>query len=117
LNGAYAVTFTGTAGSPVWGPFKGPVATMARIVFDGAGNFQATATIATSNPPANVTPPPNNGTYTVNRDCTGTFTVIFAPAPNGHYNIIVSPNGRQITMIATDLGDVIVGTASRLDHN
>jgi hypothetical protein len=36
LNGAYVGTTTGTAGSPAWAPFKGPVATMGRYVFDGS---------------------------------------------------------------------------------
>jgi hypothetical protein len=118
LNGAYMVTITGTAGSPVWAPFTGPVATMGRYVFDGSGNLQTTATIATANPPLNVTPPfVIYGTYTVNRDCTGSLTLDFSPAPNGHYNMIVSADGRKITMIATDLGDVLVATATRLDHN
>ena len=118
LNGAFMVTITGTAGSPVWAPFTGPVATMGRYVFDGSGNLQATATIATSNPPANVTPPfVIYGSYTVNRDCTGSLTLNFSPAPNAHYNVIVSPDGAKITMIATDVGDVLVATGTRLDHD
>ena len=118
LNGAYMVTITGTAGSPVWGVIKGPVATLGRYVFDGSGNIQTTATIATANPPVNVTPPfVINGTYTVNRDCTGSLTLNFSPAPNGHYNMIATPDGRTIMMIATDLGDVLVATATRLDHD
>ena len=118
LNGAYMVTITGTAGSPVWAPFTGPVAVMGRYVFDGSGNIQTTATIATANPPLNVTPPfVIYGTYTVNRDCTGSLTLNFSPAPNGHYNLIASPDGRTIMMIATDLGDVLVATATRLDHD
>src|SRR5947207_13677649 len=109
LNGAYVFTITGTAGSPVWAPFTGPVATMGIYVFDGSGNLKSPiATIATANPPLNVTPPlVINGTYTVNRDCTGTLTLFFAPAPDGHYNLVASPDGRQITMIATDKGDVL----------
>ncbi|HUI78074.1 MAG TPA: hypothetical protein VLY24_09160 [Bryobacteraceae bacterium] len=119
LNGAYVFTLTGTAGSPVWGAITGPVATMGIYVFDGSGHFQspaATVTIATANPPLNVTPPvAGTGTYTVNRDCTGSLTLNFAPAPDGHYNLVVSPDGRQITMIATDKGDVIISTATRLE--
>ncbi len=119
LNGAYVFTVTGTAGSPVWAPFTGPVATMGKIVFDGFGSLQVPkATIVTANPPANVTPPfVIGGSYTINRDCTGFLTLNFAPAPNGHYNLVISPDGREITMIATDKGDVITGTATRLDHN
>jgi len=118
LNGAYVFTLTGTAGSPVWGTITGPVATMGIYVFDGAGNLQGPiATIATANPPVNVTPPNVvPGTYTVNRDCTGNLTLNFSPAPNAHYNLVVSPDGRQITMISTDKGDVLLSTATRLDH-
>ena len=118
LNGAYMVTITGTAGSPVWAPFTGPVATLGRFVFDGSGNLQTTATIAAANPPLNVTPPfVIYGTYTVNKDCTGSLILNFSPAPNGHYNMITSADGRIITMIATDVGDVLVATATRLDHD
>ncbi len=118
LNGAYAVTTTGTAGSPVWAPFIGPVADLGRYVFDGLGHFQVTTvTIAAANPPANVTPPVVvNGTYTVNRDCTGSLTLNFSPNPDGHYNLVASPDGRQITMISTDTGDVLVATATRLER-
>jgi len=118
LNGAYVVTTTGTAGSPVWAPFTGPVATMGSYVFDGTGTLQVrSVTIAAANPPANVTPPVAiTGTYTVNRDCTGSMTLDFSPSPNGHYNLIVSPDGHQITMISTDIGDVLIVTATRLDR-
>lgn len=118
LNGAYVFTLTGTAGSPVWAPFTGPVATMGIYVFDGSGNLQSPiATIAAANPPLNVTPPfAVKGTYTVNRDCTGSLTLNFSPAPDGHYNLVASPDGRQITMIATDKGDVLIATATRLEY-
>jgi hypothetical protein len=39
LNGAYSTTISGTAGSPAWALFTGPVATIAKIVFDGLGNL------------------------------------------------------------------------------
>jgi hypothetical protein len=118
LNGAYVFTITGTAGSPVWAPFTGPMATMGIYVFDGSGNLQSPiATIVAANPPVNVTPPiVITGTYSVNQDCTGNLTLNFSPAPNGHYNLVVSPDGRQITMISTDKGDVLVATATRLEH-
>ena len=118
LKGTYVVTTTGTAGSPVWAPFTGPVATMGTYVFDGVGNFQVTTvTIATANPPANVTPPVViTGTYALDRDCIGSMTLNFAPAPDGHYNMVASPDGRQVTMISTDKGDVLIATGTRLER-
>jgi hypothetical protein len=119
LNGAYSMTVSGTAGSPVWAPFTGPVATIGKIVFDGLGNLQIPfTTIVAATPPLNVKPPVTiRGTYTIGRDCTGTMTLIFTPMPNAHYNLIISLDGRQITMIATDSGDVLTGAAQRLDHH
>jgi hypothetical protein len=116
LNGAYVVTLTGTAGSPVWTGSTGPVATLATFTFDGLGNIQmSSATIVGANPPLNVTPPFTiTGSYTVNRDCTGSLTLNFSPNPNGHYNFIVSPDGHQITMISTDKGDVLIATGTRI---
>lgn len=116
LNGAYVMTVTGTGGSPVWAPFTGPVATMGKIVFDGLGSLQIPiVTIVAANPPLNVTPPvPISGSYTVNRDCTGSLTLNFAPNPNAHYNLVISPDGQRMAMIATDKGDVLTGTADRL---
>ena len=67
-----------------------------------------------ANPPLNVTPGVITGTYTISRDCTGSLMLNFSPAPNGHYNLIASPDGRRISMISADLGDVLVATASRL---
>ena len=116
LRGTYVVTTTGTAGSPVWAPFTGPVATLAVMVFDGSGGLQIpTVTIVAANPPLNVTPPATiTGSYTINRDCTGSMTLNFAPQPNGHYNLVISPDGRQLTAIASDRGDVLISTGTRM---
>ena len=116
LNGAYVVTLSGTAGSPVWNGNTGPVATLAKFVFDGMGNIQLLSpTIVGANPPLNVSPPFTiTGSYTVKFDCTGNLTINFSPNPNGHYNFIVSPDGHQITMISTDKGDVLIATGTRI---
>jgi hypothetical protein len=44
------------------------------------------------------------------------MTLNFSPNPDGHYNIVASPDGRQITMISTDKGDVLIATATRLER-
>ena len=48
-------------------------------------------------------------TYTLNSDCTGTYTVVNGPA----FDIFVSPNGDELAAIATDPGVVIVNGPSR----
>jgi hypothetical protein len=42
-------------------------------------------------------------TYTLNSDCTGTYTVVGGP----NFDIFVSPNGDQLAVIGTDPGVVL----------
>lgn len=51
------------------------------------------------------------GTYTVKEDCTGTLTF----DPQGpHFDIFLSPGGRQFHMIETDANTVLAGVVRRL---
>ena len=54
-------------------------------------------------------PVPTAVTYTLNSDCTGTYTVGGAE----HFDIFVSPNGDELAAIATDPGFVLVNAPSR----
>jgi hypothetical protein len=42
--------------------------------------------------------------YTVNPDCTGTFSVSSRPS----FGLFISPDGEELVMIATDPGHVLV---------
>jgi hypothetical protein len=116
LNDAYVVSFTGTAGGPIFNNSTGPFAAVGRIVFDGNGNLQLTATTSIIGfiiPGSLFT-----GTYTVNRDCTGTMR--FATGSSHGvptFDIVSTPGGRHISIIQTNTGTVITGKAIRLDHN
>ena len=70
LKGTFAYTASGfiTAPPAMAGPFAG----VGTQTFDGNGGTTATATLSQN---GNILPVTITGTYTVNPDCTGTFTI------------------------------------------
>ena len=81
LQGSFGFTSAGTllALPP---PFAGAFAEIGWQIFDGRGNTDATATLSAN---GNVNRVTAQGTYRVNRDCTGSMT------------LFVSPNNRRST--------------------
>ena len=63
------------------------------------GNFQQPARVV------------GKATYTVNSDCTATFTTA---DDTQHFDMRVSPNGSKLDYIETDPGTIISGSASRV---
>ena len=103
LNGRYGLTFSGfstTGALPAPVSTSIPVAGGGLVTFDGNGNLSASETVNFGGLilPVNVT-----GTYTVNPDCTGSFTTSRA-----HLNLVIVRNGREILAVNTDLGHVVV---------
>jgi len=103
LNGRYGLTFTGySTNGAVPAPITGSitVAGVGLVTFDGNGNLSASETVNLGGliMPVNVT-----GTYTVNSDCTGSFTTSRA-----HLNLVIVRNGREILAVNTDPGHVVV---------
>jgi hypothetical protein len=103
LDGRYGLTFsgystTGAVPAPITGSIT--VAGVGLVTFDGNGNLSASETVNLGGlvMPVNVT-----GTYTVNSDCTGTFTTSRA-----HLNLVIVRNGREILAANTDPGHVVV---------
>ena len=103
LEGTYGLTFSGlfTRGA-VPAPINafGPVAGGGLVTFDGDGNLSASETVSVG---GLVNPVNTTGTYTVNSDCTGTFTT-----PHAHLNLVIVRNGREILAVNTDPGRVAV---------
>jgi hypothetical protein len=119
LNGAYVITSTGTAGGPVFNnpPSPLPFAAVGKILFDGQGNLQMWFTVNLNGQfisRANYAAPGVSGTYTVNADCSGTATWVTPSATVVHIDFVVTPNGKQLTLIETDTGTLITGTAVRI---
>jgi hypothetical protein len=85
----------------------GPVAAVGWIAYDGKGNFVNTFTVSVNgviSRGVTVT-----GTYTVNRDCTGSEDA----SDGSHYDFVVTPDGSTFHWIETDATSVVTGTATR----
>jgi hypothetical protein len=102
LRGAYVSHGTGSVGGA-------PIAIVGITTYDGQGGFQLTATVNING--TVIKPPTGTGTYTVNRDCSGSQTV-----GSSHYDFVVTPDGSKVTYISTDPGAVITVISERLDH-
>ena len=103
LDGTYALTFSGffTRG-PVPATINNftPVAGGGLVTFDGEGNLSASETVSVG---GLVNPVITTGTYTVNSDCTGTFTT-----PHAHLNLVILRKGREIQAVNTDPGNDVL---------
>jgi len=101
LNGRYGLTFSGystTGAVPALTSASIPVAGGGLVTFDGNGNLSASETV---NLGGLILPVNVPGTYTVNSDCTGSFTTSRA-----HLNLVIVRNGREILAVNTDPGHV-----------
>lgn len=117
LRGAYAFTSTGstTAASPAG---AGLVAEVGTQTFDGNGNTIGTATLSGNGTLFQLS---ITGTYQVNSDCTGTFTLMVTfPASSGigtipvHVSFVIDGIGTELRAIETDPGDVITRIYERI---
>jgi hypothetical protein len=109
LNGVYVATGTGTVTG------VGPATGVTLAVYNGDGT--AAAIFSTGSFNGAVSTLSNiSGTYTVNRDCTGTKT--FGSGPSAaHYNFVVTPDGSTIYWIVTDNGFTLSGTGVRIERH
>jgi hypothetical protein len=54
------------------------------------------------------------GTYTVNSDCTGTFSLQIAPTISSHYFFVIANNGAAYHAVCLDPVAVITRIGSRI---
>jgi hypothetical protein len=118
LQGTFAFTSTGFITSPP--PIAGPFAEVGTQTFDGTGGTTLTATASQN---GNIAPLTLKGTYTVNSDCTGTFSATgFAnlgpnipPVPlTLHVSFVIANNGTEFHGIETDSGLVLTRIARKM---
>jgi hypothetical protein len=104
IAGNYGFTIQGNklAGQGPVGPQVG----VAMATFDGEGNFTQTDTVTVDGQVvADFTHTPATGTYTVNSDCTGTFTINFTDGrPPVVANFVVVASGSEIDTVVTSAG-------------
>lgn len=90
----------GTAGSA-------HVAFVGKITYDGEGNFVNPFTVSFNGA---IVRSELTGTYTVNSDCTGSFTA----TDGSSFDFVVSPDGSKLDYVRTNADTIINGTAARL---
>ena len=128
LEGAYAVSITGTRPAPVILPaFQGvPVGTIEQVigvfilVFDGEGAVTLTNHVTVKGALSGLFPVfpenPASGTYTVNDDCTGSFTGA-PPAPMLN-NFVISSGGDEFhTIVVAPQPVMVSGIGKRIKQD
>jgi hypothetical protein len=109
LKGTFAYTSTGFITAPP--AFAGPFAEAGTQIFDGRGGTTAAVTLSQN---GNILPVTITGTYTVNPDCTGTFTLQVSPIDvTVHVFFVIDDSGNGFQAIETDPGLVITRIARR----
>jgi len=110
VSGSYGYTTTGFVLAPN-GVFL-PAAAAGRIDFDAQGNVSGTQTRVVAGSPL---PEVFSGTYTVNPDCTGDFTVVVQPdTRTSSVHLVWTAKAKGISAVFTTPGFVLTATASRI---
>ena len=79
--------------------------------FDGKGTITATGFAIVD---GNGGPQTENGTYTVNPDCTGTYEVkIYPGGYTAHASFVIDDDGNELQIVVTDAGNVITCIARK----
>lgn len=103
----------GPPGSPV-GPMKG----VAMTTFDGNGHLTQLDTVVVNGvQTSSFSEDEATGSYQVNPNCTGTFTIAFPtgdPRPPVTVNFVVGENGNEIdTVVISPPGALLVGSVGK----
>ena len=103
LKGRYGLTFSGlTTRAMVPAAIDAfvPVVGGGLVTFDGEGHLTAAETVSVGGQiaPVNVL-----GTYTVNSDCTGSFTTSHA-----HLDLVIVRGGKEILAVNEDQGNAVL---------
>ena len=102
LNGTYSRTDTGFVTAPP--AIAGPLAGVSTVNFDGNGGVTG-AGMSSLN--GNVSSSTFKGTYTVNSDCTGTYTTESNTGRTSTAFFVIADNGNEMHMVVTSPNTVI----------
>jgi hypothetical protein len=110
IQGTFAFNGVGSIVSPA--NQAGPLADVNTLTFDGYGNITAgTGSISVA---GSISPITESGTYTVNPDCTGNYTVLISPLGfTAHYFFVIDNSKTELEVVCTDSGVVFSGVARR----
>ena len=86
----------------------GPFHDVNTLIFNGQGVVTGTGMLSQN---GNIVPVTETGTYNVNPDCTGSYTVLLSPLGfTAHYYFVIDASG-ELQIICTDAGVAFSGTA------
>ena len=108
LNGSYAMTVSATNLIPPSTTIQ--IAAVGVLNFDGAGRLTGTATTSFG---GSVGTDSVTGAYTVDPNCTGTFSITFSNGFTINHNSVLVDEGREMYFIQTDQGTITTGHARR----
>ncbi len=102
LKGTFSHMATGFTTAPA--AMAGPLAGVGTDTFDGNGKITGTATLSINGNTVSVS---EIGTYKVNDDCTGTYTVQFSVGGGTSASFVITASWNEIQAICTDPGTVL----------
>jgi hypothetical protein len=108
VKGTFGEKDTGFITAPP--EFAGPFAGINTEVFDGNGGLAGAGMVSIN---GNIVPQTYKGTYMVNPDCTGTYTVLNSLGLTIHAFFVVVAGGNELEIVITDPGTVITCVAHR----
>jgi hypothetical protein len=109
LQGTFADKDTGSITDP---SMAGPFAGVWTQTYDGNGGVTATGMVSLNGNIMSVT---SKGTYTVNSDCTGTYTVQISPIGlTAHAFFVIDDGGNELQILVTDPGLAVTCIARKL---
>ena len=109
LNGTYARTDTGFVTAPP--AIAGPLAGVSTVNFDGIGG---TSGAGMSSLNGNISSSTFTGTYTVNADCTATYTTESNTGRTGTAFFVIADNGNELHIVVTSPNTVLNCIARKL---
>jgi hypothetical protein len=112
LEGTFAYTSTGFIVAAPYPPIIGPYAEVGTQTFDGKGGVTFTLNSSTN---GSVGPGTATGTYTVNEDCTGTFTEANSGFTSS-FSFVIDDNSNGFQAICQDPGAVITRAGRKRNH-
>lgn len=111
LHGIFADKDTGFITSPP--ALAGPFAGVNVETFDGNGTLTGHGMVSLN---GEIAPQSYTGTYTVNPDCTGTYTIEISPfGLTTHAFFVITDGGNELQVVITDPGNVITCIDQKLD--
>jgi hypothetical protein len=109
LKGAFVDNASGFSTSPP--AMAGPLGGVLTETFDGKGAMTGSGVLSLN---GNIVAVTSKATYSVNPDCTGTYTAETSPLGiTAHYFFVILENGNAFKWICTDPGVVLSGVARK----